>query len=107
MGSEFLIENIEWVLTLVFMAGGGWFMLRNLSTKIDSQTDAIEKRFDSLDSKDAAHDVSININERAIANNDKRITVNETRIDANKSMMADALKKLDAIYKMLVSGSNK
>lgn len=102
MNSEFVIENIEWVLTIVFMAGGGWAMLKSLSSKIDCQTETISKRFDSLDEKDIIHDKAIDANQKSIAENDKRITVNETKIDVNKSMLSDVLKKVDAIYRVLM-----
>lgn len=54
--NEFLVQNIEWVITMAFMAGGGWFMLHNLSSKIDAQTKHTDKRFDELAEKDREHD---------------------------------------------------
>ena len=95
MADEFIIENIEWVLTLVFMAGGGWFMLKSLAAKIDNQTEIMDKRFDSLNIKDDVHD-------GILSNHETRISVNEARIQTNNGILSDMLKKIDTIYRMML-----
>lgn len=107
--TQFISENLMTAFTLVFAAGGAWFMLRSLSHRMDDQDAAsrsqmdmlsskIEQRFDKLDAKDDHH-------EERLSQHETRIAVAETKLASISKWTDDLKAKLDEIYRYVMEGS--
>lgn len=77
------------VLTLVFIAGGFVWQVRQFSS-----------RFDRLDEKDETHDARL-------SNHEKRIIAVEKDVEHHAGWMREMRDQLREIYNHIVLGSNK
>lgn len=56
---EFINENLIWALTVVFAAGGFFWMVRALAVRLDRHERRLDSHFDSLRDRDLEHDREI------------------------------------------------
>lgn len=92
---DLTLISIEWAATLAFLAGGGWWALRNLGTKIDEQTKHMNARFDGLQKKDDDHD-------RRLNEHHGRLIAVEKDVDHQKGRLGEILDRVNAIYESII-----
>lgn len=59
MIDTFISENLVWIITAVFGAGGFFWMVRSLTTRLDRHEARLDQHFDALRSRDLEHDKEI------------------------------------------------
>lgn len=83
---QWIYDNIIWIMTAAFGAGGFAFLLRQLSNQLsnhekrmafrfDEHEARIERRFDKLDANDASHDSAISDLQSRMARQEERTEV--------------------------------
>lgn len=92
---EFIKSNLIWIMTCVFGAGGLWFLVQQMSKRLDQHEAKIEAKFDALTQRDLAHDSRIGVLESKFERLDERVT-NLT------GWTKDMRDKIDGIYKKLL-----
>lgn len=95
--NEFIAENLIWIMTCVFGAGGLWFLVQQMGKRLDQHEAKIEAKFDALTQRDLAQDRRIGDLETAQARIEERVT-NLT------GWTKDMRDKIDGIYKKLLGG---
>lgn len=91
----FVAQNLVWIMTCVFGAGGLWVLVRAMGKRLDAHESRIEAKFDELTRRDLAHDARIGALEAAHGKL-------EERVNGLSGWMKDMRDKIDRIYDKLM-----
>ena len=69
----FVAQNLVWIMSCVFGAGGLWVLVRAMGKRLDAHEARIEAKFDELTKRDLAHDARIGELEKAHGKLEERV----------------------------------
>ena len=99
---QFIHQNLIWVMTCVFGAGGLWILVKQMGKRLDQHELKIEAKFDSLTQRDLQHDARLAALERDHAALDAKVNGLSGWMKELRDAISGIGSKVDGIYKELI-----